>query len=56
MNNVERNYNTTQHEAGESTPNALKIVITYNLYAINFLNNVWTSHFELFWLVLSIFD
>ncbi len=29
---------------------------TYNFSTINFFGNVWTSHFGLFFLVLSIFD
>jgi hypothetical protein len=28
----------------------------YNLFAINFLGNLWTKHLGLFLIVLSIFD
>jgi len=35
-------------EMGESTLSPPKIVVTYNLFAINFFGDVWTSRFEFF--------
>jgi hypothetical protein len=43
-------------ETGESTLSPPQIVVTYNLLAINFFGDVWTSRFELFLLILSMFD
>ncbi len=40
---------------GESTLSPPKILVT-RIFAINFFGSVWTSHFGLFLLVLSIFN
>jgi hypothetical protein len=41
---------------GENTLSPQNCSHMYNIFAIKVFGNVWTSHFGLFLLVLSIFD